>query len=510
MAIRILLIEDNPDHIMITKRILEKRNGKYQVDSADEARRGLRKIIEDAYDLILCDYRMPGLSALDILREIKREGKDIPFIVITASGSERAAVDLMKEGAYDYILKDLSYEDTLPVVIKRSIERYNARKEKQRLEEQIKKAAKEWETTFNSIMDWISIHNIDFNILRVNKAFADAFGTTPEELVGNTCYEVVHKIKEPPSYCPHKHTLETKQPTRAEFFEPHLEIYLECSTSPIFNEEKELTATVHVVKNITKRKKAEKTLEKAYLDLKEAQQQLIQSGKMAAVGQLAAGISHELNQPLTGIKGFTQAILMDLDKHSPIAGDLRRIEEQADRMDNIIKNIRFFARKSEFKMQELDVNKPLEDSFMLLGVQLKVHNISLRKYLAKNLPHINGDPNQLQQAFLNLLTNARDAIDSLKRRDGGEITVKTSLSKDKKYVEVIFQDTGCGISKENLDNIFNPFFTTKSPNGGIGLGLSIVYRIIENHNGRIGVESRTGEGATFRITLPILPTVNSQ
>ena len=251
------------------------------------------------------------------------------------------------------------------------------------------------------------------------------------------------------------------------------------------------------------RKKAEKELADAYQRLKETQEQLIQSAKMAAMGQLAAGVSHELNQPLTGIKGFAQAVLMDLKENNPLRGDLNKIIEQANRMDKIIQHVRFFARKSGFMMKELDVNQPIEDSLMLLSQQLKVHNIRLKTSLGRNLPKIRGDSNQLEQVFLNLITNARDAIDSLRSPDGGEIIVESALSKDKKNIEITFKDTGCGIARENLGNIFNPFFTTKSPDGGIGLGLSIVYRIIEHHKGKIEVDSEEGKGTTFKITLPV-------
>ena len=380
MLIRILLIEDNPDHTLLTKRILQGAADSYQFDCVTDAREGLNRVFQRDYEVILCDYRMPGLSALDILKEIRKKGKDSPFVVVTASGDIKAAVDLMKEGAYDYILKDLSYEDTLPLVIKRSIERYKMKKEKQKA----------------------------------------------EEVLEETCH-----------------------------------------------------------------------------NLKETQKQLIQSGKMAAMGQLASGISHELNQPLTGIKGFAQAALMDLDENSPLRGDLDKIVEQVDRMDKIIKNIRFFARKSEFKLETIDINKPIKDSLMLLAQQLKVHNIQLNVSLGKNLPKIKGDINQLEQVFLNLISNARDAVDGLGRPKGGKITIETALSKDKKNIEVIFKDTGCGIPKKDLENVFNPFFTTKSPGGGMGLGLSIVYRIIEAHQGKIEVSSLKGKWTKFRIILPV-------
>lgn len=251
-------------------------------------------------------------------------------------------------------------------------------------------------------------------------------------------------------------------------------------------------------------KKTQIALEDTHQKLNQTQEQLIQSSKMAAMGQLAAGISHELNQPLTGIKGFAQAGLMKLEENNSVRYDLNKIVEQSDRMDKIIQNIRLFARKSEFKMEELDINKPIEDSLMLLGEQFKLHNICLKKSLAKRLPKIKGNANELQQVFLNLLTNARDSVNSLKDPERGEVIVETSLSKDKKNIEAAFIDTGRGITKKDLKNIFNPFFTTKSPDGGMGLGLSIVYRIVESHQGKIEVESKEDKKTSFRITLPIV------
>jgi len=241
-------------------------------------------------------------------------------------------------------------------------------------------------------------------------------------------------------------------------------------------------------------------------DLEESQHLLIQSSKMAAMGQLAAGISHELNQPLTGIKGFTQAVLMDLKEESPIRNDLNKIVEQADRMDAIIKNVRFFSRKSDFNMVEIDINQAILNSLMLLSQQLKTHNVRVIQDLDLHIPKIQGDANQLQQAFLNIISNARDAIISLNRPDGGEIRIHTSLSQDKDNVEIIFRDTGCGVSGANLQHIFSPFYTTKSPDRGMGLGLSITYRIIENHKGKVKFESEEGKGTAFEIALPIKRT----
>ncbi|MFH2137495.1 MAG: response regulator [Candidatus Omnitrophota bacterium] len=137
MTTRILLIEDNPDYIMITKRILAKTGQEYSVDAVIGAQEGVKKIIEGKYNLILCDYRLPGMSGLEILRQMRSQGNDTPFVVVTSAGSEKIAVDLMQEGAADYVVKDSAYENILPMVIKRAIDRYDVKKEKQWLEQEL-------------------------------------------------------------------------------------------------------------------------------------------------------------------------------------------------------------------------------------------------------------------------------------------------------------------------------------------------------------------------------------
>jgi signal transduction histidine kinase/FixJ family two-component response regulator len=509
MSVKILLIEDNPDHIFLTRKILEESSKDFQVDSVSEPQEGLKKISGNEYDMVLCDYRLPGSSALDILKKIRDNGNDLPFVVVTAAGSEKIAVELMKEGAYDYVVKDASYPDTLPAVVKKSLEVYNARKEKRRLEEEIGNQEVFLEKIINSLNYPFYVINLDCAVVLANQA-AKEQGI----LGGGYCYQLTHKLDKPcegEHFCPLREVLRFQKPVKVEhihYDKAGNKIYVEVHGDPIFDQENQVIQMIEYNIDITERKQAEKELENACSQLKETQLELIQSSKMAAMGQLSAGISHELNQPLTGIKGFAQAALLDLENDNPLREDLRRIVEQADRMDKIIKNIHFFARKSEFKMEEIDINQPIEDSLMFLTEQLRVHNIRLNKLLALDLPKIKGDTNQLQQVFLNLITNARDAIDSLKNPNGGEITVRTSLSEDKKNIEIIFQDAGCGIPKENLESIFNPFFTTKSPEGGIGLGLSIVYRIIENHKGRIEVESEMGKGTIFKIILPLNPVVS--
>lgn len=238
-----------------------------------------------------------------------------------------------------------------------------------------------------------------------------------------------------------------------------------------------------------------------YRDISESerlQQELIQQEKMAAIGMLAGGIAHEINNPLGGILAFTQLLIRDCTGESAMKGDLEEIERAAVRCKKIVSDLLDFSRLSKPKdRQWLDVNPLLEKLFPFLKMEFKSWNIDLVTDLDASIPKAFGSANQLQQVFLNLITNACHAMPK-----GGTLTVKTQISRDKSSVVVRIVDTGVGIPKANLAKIFDPFFTTKEPGKGTGLGLSVSYRIIKEHKGSIVVDSELGRGTTFSVELP--------
>lgn len=240
-------------------------------------------------------------------------------------------------------------------------------------------------------------------------------------------------------------------------------------------------------------------LEEANKTLRETQAQLIQASKMAAMGQFGAGVAHELNQPLAGISGYTDLLLLKLEEDSAQWRYAKKIEDQVTRMTKIINNLRTFARQSKFEYTEVDINQPIDDSLMLLGEQLRSHNIKVRRDLTPDLPKVKADANQLEQVFLNLISNAKDAMDI---RGSGTLTIHSTTSDETDFVEVYVADTGIGMDESVLSDIFNPFFTTKDVGKGTGLGLSISLGIIEDHRGRIEVHSLHNKGSVFRVALP--------
>ena len=232
--------------------------------------------------------------------------------------------------------------------------------------------------------------------------------------------------------------------------------------------------------------------------LKGAQVALVQSEKMAAFGQLGAGIAHEVKNPLAGILGLTQLSMRKMDKDSPIYKNLTIIEKETNRCTTIIKNLLKFARQEKVAFEPVEINQVAEDAMAIVEHQLQMHKVKLNKDLTPELPRISGNANQIQQVLINLMINAQQAIQG----ESGEITI-TTANHDSGMVHVCVKDTGPGIPAELQAKIFEPFFTTKEVGKGTGLGLSVSYGIIKDHNGNIEVKSAPGEGTEFKISLPV-------
>ena len=277
-------------------------------------------------------------------------------------------------------------------------------------------------------------------------------------------------------------------------------------------------ANVQLHEEIQQRQQAEEDLRGTYSDLKSTQTQLVQSAKLASIGELAAGIVHELNQPLMVIRGYAQTLMK-----SPITGDeqtnaLKLIEKNTGRMTNIINHLRTFSRQAQSDFKPVQINHIINDAFLMVGEQLRLRNIEFVKNLSPHIPMVRGDANKLEQVMLNLITNARDAIEQRRENDAcsdptetfvssrqsGSLEVSTRPPGNKKdCVEILIKDSGCGISVEMTDKIFDPFFTTKEVGKGTGLGLSISYGIIKEHQADIEIAETGPDGTTFRIRLPV-------
>ena len=281
---------------------------------------------------------------------------------------------------------------------------------------------------------------------------------------------------------------------------------------------KELSATnIRLEEEIKERSEAEAKLSNAFKQLKDAQAQLIQSSKLASIGELSAGIAHELNQPLLVIRSAGQMAVRGLKNGSMDTDQIQKLiaplDRNTKRMMKIINHLQLFSRQSETEFLPVDVNQIIEDALEMVSEEFRLHDIEIEKDFAKELPTVQGDANQLEQLLLNLLLNAKDAIEdkkhnmiALKETEQEQIhkikLVTKTADDDPKKVEIFFSDSGSGINRENIRKIFDPFFTTKDVGKGTGLGLSISYGIIKKHNGTIEVMETGDRGTTFKIALP--------
>ena len=356
--------------------------------------------------------------------------------------------------------------------------------EYKRGEEKIRQAAEEWKTTFDSIVDLVSIHDRNFRIVRVNRATASALNMKPEELIGKKCYEIFHGTAGPVFDCPHIKALEEKEPASNEFFEPHLGIHIEMTASPIFNEQGEVIASVHITRDITERKNME--------------EQLMLTDRLASIGQLAAGITHEINNPLTSVVGFSESLL-EKDFPDEIKEDLAIINKEAKRIVGVVKGLLTFVRSNGTEKILVDINSIAQDVLRLRSYEQRVCNIEIDKRFAPELPLVMANESQMQQVFMNLIVNAEQAM--LETNGRGRLKVTTERAGY--IVRASISDDGPGISPGNMKKLFTPFFTTKKVGKGTGLGLSICHGIVTEHNGRIYAESELGKGASFFLELPI-------
>jgi len=261
------------------------------------------------------------------------------------------------------------------------------------------------------------------------------------------------------------------------------------------NEDGEAIGTAGIFKDISEQKRLEARL-------KAAQVRLVEDSKMRALGELVAGVAHELNNPLMASQTILHVILKNLPKDSPEKERLGLIRKCNDRIERIVDHLREFSRQTRPEFLEMDVNQPIENALMITGQQLLNHNITIEKHLSDGLPKVLGDPNQLEQVLLNLISNAKDALVDINGAKKLTFNSRRIEENGSIWVLVSVKDTGVGIPKEDLEKVFEPFFSTKPVGKGTGLGLSLCFGIIEAHNGHLEIRSEPGKGTEVSIFIP--------
>ncbi len=388
---------------------------------------------------------------------------------------------------------------------------------------QLRDILKQREKITEGIQEGIMLLDKDFNILWVNQSIKDRHG---DNVVGGKCYRVTRK-KEAPcetshDTCPLVEAAKEKQPEHliyACFDKNKKPKYIEVNVYPIMDEKGQITEFVHISRNVTERQQKEEELKIAYMRLNDAQIALIDSEKLAAIGVLACGVAHEVRNPLAIVlQGIN--FLEDQLKSSPqnISEILNLMKENIKRGDKIVNELLSFSRKTEFALQEEEINIIIENSLVLVQHKIKLDHIEVNKSFGTDLPKIFIDRQKIEQALVNILLNAIQAVpvggkifirsylktfDEIKNEVGRRKSDLFKLGEQALVVEV--EDTGKGISKNNMNKLFTPFFTTKGPGGGIGLGLSVTRNIMLMHKGSIEIISQENKSTKVVLTFKMTP-----
>jgi two-component system NtrC family sensor kinase len=384
-----------------------------------------------------------------------------------------------------------------------------------RLHDFVRRGKREWEQTFDAISDPIAVFGGDGVLLRGNAALAALMGRSVKELRGATCKEVGFCTK-PEGDCTITSALKHAG-TRIEVTRPNDQIF-SVTTFPISGTHGG-ASVVQVAKNVTDDIRSARRMRQlseelaaanarsvaALERLRSTQAQLLQSEKLSAIGQLVAGVAHELNNPLTSVIGYAQLLEDELDTAqemrpaSELAQDLRRIAEESERAARIVRNLLAFARRQAAERSPQDIADLFGRVMSLRSYELRLNGIDLITDFQPNLPAVVADASQLQQALLNLVLNAEQAMRGQATK---RLHVGARYDSEAGAVEIFVRDTGHGIDSANLSRIFDPFFTTRDVGEGTGLGLSICYGIVRDHGGQICVESVVNRGTTFSVSLP--------
>ena len=385
---RILVVDDEKIILELTSMILRSRG--YEPLTAESGRDGLQVVAAERPALVLLDYMMPGMDGLTALKQIRLQYPDTYVIMFTGKGSEEIAVEMMKAGASDYILKPFNNQD---------------------------------------LVDRIE------NVLRLRR--------------------------------------------------------IELHNQELVQERERLLQEIEGWNLELERRVDEKTLE-----LEKAHREILQVEKLGALGHLSAGMAHEIRNPLNSISLFAQILRSGFQEGEEMAGYADRILKEVDRIDGLLVRLLAASKRPYYEPQAVSLTEVIDRVLAGIEEQCVAQGVTLDRQFVTNPPPLQADAAEVEQIFTNLFTNSL-----FEMPQGGELGVR--LYHDQQAIHIVVSDTGGGIPVENLNKIFDPFFTTKPR--GTGFGLSVVLRIVKNHNGRISVDSSAGTGTRFHIQLPVKP-----
>jgi two-component system, cell cycle sensor histidine kinase and response regulator CckA len=504
-TLRLLLVEDSEADAELVL-LTFGRAGIAVAHERVQTAKALRAALSGrTWDAIICDFSMPGFDAAAALKELRATGQDLPFLLVSGTIPDQTAVELMREGAHDYILKD-NLARLVPATqreIKEAEERRNRRQAELALEES--------RSLFRSLVAHLPAavfrKDLDGRYQFVNAQFCAARGFSEEQILGRTDFDLAPPELAEKHRADDRNVVETGEILQAEETvtvpdaEPR---YVEVLKAPVRDSDGQVVGVQGFFWDITGRKKAEQARASLEAQLRQAQ-------KLEAIGQLSGGVAHDFNNLLTVIQGHVSIMQATPELPPDLTESVNEIAHAAERAANLTRQLLAFSRRQTLRPVDLDLNEVVAHVTKMFQ-RIVGEDITVHLHFSPQRVLVHADASMLEQILLNLVVNARDAMP-----EGGRLEIETRVceineqeaaavsgARPGSFACLSVSDTGRGIAPEIRPRIFEPFFTTKDVGKGTGLGLATVYGIVQQHHGWIEVRSEPGQGAAFLVYLPRL------
>ena len=537
---RILIADDEQGIRDLLKLDLSKLG--HSIETVSNGEEAIARVQAEKYDVVITDIKMPKHDGMEVLAQVKKISPETEVIMITGYATVENAVDAMKNGAYDFIQKPFNMEEVIALLDKAleksELKTLIALYESSKAIFSSLKLEKLFPIMINLLKNVIRADEIALLLFDhqgqlylaaasfslVFYPYKGAFTTLAERLYSadQTLDSPVifkHPITENPvlkGLFPDSemknlaaYPIKIKNKNLGMLMVSRTKNHSEFSVSDIRNLSIFVSQIAQSIDNTKLYEKLEikiSELESAHRQLEQSRRQVVLAEKMSAVGQLAASLVNQLSAPVEAVNSQTEKILKKKTLSEDVRETISKIREESSRCREVISNLKVFSSYHRPRMVEADINIVVEEAIDLVEYEYQNDNIRIVKELMPDMPPAKMDVNQIKQVLLNLLVNAQHSFLQQEDRNQPEkvVTVKTSSAEGQIYVEV--NDNGCGIDSKIISKVFAPFFTTKDPAKNIGLGLSISYGILEQHNGKIHIKSIPREGSSFIINIPVSST----
>ena len=491
--LKILHLEDSPVDALLVQEMLRNEHVDFDVVVVSEQADFDRELAKGDVDVVISDYSLPRYCGTDALKRTRKDGAETPFIFVSGSIGEERAVEAVRMGATDYVMKE--HLRRLGLAVRRAVEAAESSRRRREAENRLAEERDFLVDVFSSVQDGLVVLDAELKIVRTNPIMEKLFpGQLP--LVGKPVGLFCPASAEPFGAA----TLRDGQPAQAT-----------CTMETAQGKGEFSVYSYPLLERRTGRQKGVILYVRDITSERALQQQLFQAQKMESIGRLAGGVAHDFNNILQAIMGFTDMLAADIPEGNPSRADVMEIRKSTERAVALTRQLLAFSRKQVLEAADLDLNGLVGNMGNMLQ-RLLGEKFHLRCDFAPAPAWVHGDSGQIEQVILNLVVNSRDAMPA-----GGTIAIETRAREVGKaeaarrgtpwragrFVCLSVADTGSGIPPEILPRLFEPFFTTKEKGKGTGLGLSMVYGIAQQHGGWVEVASEVGRGSTFTVYLPV-------